>query len=117
MKKNIVILLIVLIVFVLYGQHIFFSSHVIEDTVVIPQGVSLTQMADTFEEKGYVNSAFGLRFIAKLKKLGGNVQAGKHTLKGTYSPEDFLLALRGENLVSKDQSITFLEGWTPKPRL
>ena len=75
-------------------------------TVVVPQGASVTQVAEILDYAGVIRSAVAFR----LKVGGGTViQAGRYSLETNMSPEEALAALRAGPLVDTVK-VTIPEG-------
>jgi len=76
----------------------------------IKQGTSLSRVAQDLETSGVINSAFGIKLVARLQRPGQQIQAGTYLFNHAATPVEVLDRLiRGD--VEK-VSLTIPEGFT-----
>ena len=104
------ILALVLLAGVVFAGGLFGSATVEEDTpFVIPNGSSLTSVAEKLEAEGLVSSADG--FLLRAKLLGGSdpIQAGEFMLEAGMDQGEMLDAFQSGDVIRR--FVTVPEGW------
>ncbi len=106
------ILSLLLLVIMLY-MHIFGSSYVeTPKRISVPEGYSLIKTANLLEEQKIINSALGLRILARTQDI--SVKAGDYIFEGDQIPMKVLERLDSADYGDVYISVTIPEGSTIK---
>ena len=111
--KKIVVLLILIAAFMVYGlRQGLVSSGPLADVcyVVIPKGASSKQTAQVLAEAGVIRSSLMFRLFAKLQNLDKVLKAGEYQFAAGQSLQEVLEKISGGEVFLR--KITFAEGLT-----
>ena len=75
---------------------------------VVPEGSSLTSVAEKLEEEGAISSAEAFRLRARVLSAGGTIKAGEFMLPKGASPATILAILEGDEVIRR--FVTIPEG-------
>lgn len=75
---------------------------------IVP-GSSLSAVARDLQQRGYIDSAFYFRLMARLDGQAGNIKAGEYHLRAGLTPKSLLALLVSGQVVS--HTLTLVEGW------
>ncbi|AKH19627.1 endolytic transglycosylase MltG [Sedimenticola thiotaurini] len=75
---------------------------------IVP-GSSLSAVAGDLQQRGYINSAFYFRLMARLEGQAGNIKAGEYHLNAGLTPRSLLTLLVSGQVVN--HTLTLVEGW------
>ena len=81
-------------------------------TITISPGESMTAIASNLEQQRLVRSSQAFRWYVRFERVGGSIQAGEHALDRSLSTAEIVSALTSGDHLSREQSITIVEGWT-----
>ena len=115
-KTTLVILitLIAIIVSLLFGflnlDRPLDSSDTAEVTIVIPDGVGTSDIANILEENNLIDSAFKFKILSKVKGYDGDFKSGEYSLNKSMKPSEIAaVIIKG---VSNQESFTIPEGFS-----
>ncbi len=80
--------------------------------VTIPEGATLSDIADILQENHIINSAVGLKAYAKITNAGSNYQYGVYTLNPRMGYSELLSALQQQTTFRKTVDVQIIEGRT-----
>lgn len=75
----------------------------------IQTGTSLSAVASDLQRRGYIESAFYFRLMARLDGQASNIKAGEYLLRAGLTPKSLLSLLVSGQVLS--HSLTLVEGW------
>ena len=110
----ILIILIAIIVSLLFGflnlDRPLDSSDTAEVTIVIPDGVGTSDIANILEENNLIDSAFKFKILSKVKGYDGEFKSGEYSLNKSMKPSEIAaVIIKG---VSNQESFTIPEGFS-----
>lgn len=113
MKKIFILLIIVGLVCFMwfwYGLN-YVSSFKNDQSFKIEAGDSAGQIADKLKSSGLLNNRFLFLFYARFSGSQTKFVSGEHWLKANSSIKDLVIDLTSTATLSRENKITFLEGW------
>lgn len=75
---------------------------------IVP-GSSLSAVARDLQQRGYIDSAFYFRLMARLEGTAGKIKAGEYQLNSGLTPKSLLALLVSGQVMS--HTLTLVEGW------
>jgi len=119
--KKIYPFLVLLVFFLIFG--IFYYSYQINYSLsketekiefTISAGDSPKNIAESLEEQKIIRSAFWLRYYLKRENLSGQIIAGTFLLSADMSIKEISEKITSTEVLSTEEEITIIEGWTNK---
>ncbi len=83
-----------------------------EIEVTIPEGATLSEIADLLTEKGIIDEPFAFEVYARVKNMQNRLYAGTYTLNSNLGYDQIFLALRASEYEVQEVSVTIYEGMT-----
>jgi UPF0755 protein len=81
---------------------------------VISKGETSKQIGQDLKDQGFISSPLFFELNARLKNLGGKIQAGVYSLSPSMSVSDITKIFIDGKVVNNTVKLTILEGWTAK---
>jgi UPF0755 protein len=85
-----------------------------EIEVTIPEGATLSEIADLLTEKGVIDEPFAFEVYARVKNMQNRLYAGTYTLNSNLGYDQIFLALRASEYAIEEVSVTIYEGMTTR---
>lgn len=85
-----------------------------EIEVTIPEGATLSEIADLLTEKGVIDEPFAFEVYARVKNMQNRLYAGTYTLNSNLGYDQIFLALRASEYAVQEVSVTIYEGMTTR---
>jgi len=85
-----------------------------EIEVTIPDGATLSEIADLLTEKGVIDEPFAFEVYARVKNMQNRLYAGTYTLNSNLGYDQIFLALRASEYEVQEVSVTIYEGMTAR---
>ena len=82
--------------------------------VVIPEGATLSEIADLLGEKGVIDEPFAFEVYARVKNMQDRLYPGTYTLNSNLGYDQIFLALRAKEYEIEEVSVTIYEGMTAR---
>lgn len=83
-----------------------------EIEIIVPEGATLSEIADLLAEKGVIDEPFAFEVYARVKNMQNRLYAGTYTLNSNLGYDQIFLALRASEYETQEVSVTIYEGMT-----
>lgn len=80
--------------------------------VVIPEGATLSEIADLLGAKGVIDEPFAFEVYARVKNMQDRLYPGTYTLNSNLGYDQIFLALRASEYAIQEVGVTIIEGMT-----
>jgi len=107
----ILIIISILVIGFLYWQNLNspVDANSKEQVFIVNKGETIKQIADNLKKESLIRSAFYFKYNIWKNKL--NIKAGEYLISSKLSAKEIIKILTAGNALSKEKSITIIEGW------